>query len=267
MVSDSAIREALSTARADSAGSSTTAPAPAAPPPFLVVIPTFNEAGNIEALAAEVLRVPGAELLIVDDASPDGTGEIADRLAAEDGRVHVLHRQNARGQGSAYVVGFRYAVAREFTYVVQMDCDFSHDPRDIPRLIEPLESGSADVSVGSRYVDGGRIVGWGADRMLLSRAGNLYAKLLLGFRVRDWTAGFKAYRTEALASLMGRDDYAEGYAFHVEMSYRVLAAGLRLRELPITFVDRVEGESKMGHTIIREAVAKVFKIRFAKGER
>ncbi len=247
-------------------GSPNRPPAPRPQPPsravmsYLIVLPTFNEAQNLGRLAEAVLRQPSAELLIIDDASTDGTSEMADELATGSARVQVIHRAGKLGQGSAYVVGFRRALEREFDLIVQMDCDFSHDPADVPRLLAALAEGEADLAIGSRYAPGGRVVGWGPTRRILSWGGNTYAKFLLGFSVHDWTSGFKAFTRETLALLMAVPDYAEGYGFHVEITYRSVSAGLRAAEVPITFTDRVLGKSKMGHGIVAEAARRVWRL-------
>lgn len=238
---------------------------PLAAPRAMVVVPTYNEADNLEALLRELLAHDGFHVLVVDDASTDGTGEIAERASRHDPRVRTLHRPRKLGLGTAYLAGFRQALAAGAERVVQMDADFSHSPADTERLLAALDEGpGADLVIGSRYTAGGSIVGWGPARHALSRGGNLYACLLLGFRVRDWTAGFKAFRPEAVRHLLSYGTYAEGYAFQVQTAYRSIRAGLRLREIPIVFRDRTRGQSKMGNTIIREAMLAVLKLRFEK---
>lgn len=226
---------------------------------YLIVVPTYNEADNLERLTNTLLSDPAAHLLILDDHSPDGTGQIADRLAAREDRVSVIHRPRKMGQGSAYVVGFEFALGRDFSHVVQMDCDFSHDPLDVPRLLVALEGG-ADVAIGSRYTRGGEVEGWGITRRLLSWFANTYTKCALGFEIKDWTSGFKAFTRESLGILMAHSDYLEGYGFHVEETFRARAAGLVVREVPITFTDRVLGRSKMGKQIMWEASWRVLRL-------
>ncbi len=221
------------------------------------MLPTYNEAGNIEAIVSAVRdSLPSPRrILIVDDGSPDGTGEIADRLAARHGDVAVLHRSAKQGLGTAYVAGFRRALAGGAGLILQMDSDFSHDPSDLPRLIEA--TAGADLAIGSRYVEGGRIEDWGPLRRAISRGGSAYARAVLGLGVGDLTGGFKCFRREVLEALDLDSIAAHGYVFQVEMTYRALAAGFTVRELPITFRDRSEGESKMSAAIVAEAVWQV----------
>lgn len=229
---------------------------------ILVVVPTYNEAENIQQLIDQLDSNGYSDILVVDDNSTDGTADIVTRLSRNNERIHLIQRPGKLGLGSAYVDGFRYALSKGYSYIVQMDCDLSHSPDDVSRLLEPILKGEADVVIGSRYVKGGQIEGWGISRLLLSWGGNLYAKILLGFGIKDWTAGFKAFNSEALQKLLTADSFAEGYAFQVEMNYRALQSGSRLVEVPIVFRDRVRGDSKMGHTIIREAVSRVWRVRF-----
>ena len=227
-----------------------------------VVIPTFNEAENLTALVAAVRAAIDGSILIVDDNSPDGTGRIADGLAAAHRDVHVLHRPGKAGLAAAYVAGFRLALAAGAEYVLEMDADFSHDPADLPRLLDAARDG-ADVVLGSRYVPGGSIEGWSLDRQILSRAGGLYARALLGSEVRDLTGGFKCFRADALRAI-GLDDLAaEGYAFQVEATFRAARAGLRIEELPIVFRERRAGHSKMSLAIAAEALWRIPEMRLA----
>jgi dolichol-phosphate mannosyltransferase len=202
----------------------------------------------------------GVRVLVIDDNSPDGTGEIADRLAAELDFVSVLHRERKEGLGPAYLEGFRRALADGAELVLEMDCDFSHDPADVPRLIEEAERG-ADLTLGSRYVPGGSIPNWGLVRRFISRGGCLYAQLWLQTRVRDLTGGFKCYRRRVLEAIDLDAIHSKGYAFQIETTYRALRKGFRVVEVPITFVDREEGGSKMSRTIVLEAIWKVPLIR------
>jgi dolichol-phosphate mannosyltransferase len=224
----------------------------------VVCLPTYNERENlapmVEALAG-VLDTNRDRVLVVDDASPDGTGELADRLAAELDWVSVLHRPEKQGIGPAYVAGFRRALAEGAELVLEMDCDFSHDPRDVPRLIAASEE--ADLVLGSRYVPGGGTENWGLVRRAVSRGGCLYAQVVLGVGVRDLTGGFKCFRRTALEAIDLDAVSAHGYAFQIETTYRVLRAGLRVRELPIRFTERRAGASKMTGAIVLEAIWKV----------
>lgn len=217
-----------------------------------VVVPTYNERDNLPHIAASVL-LHGYRLLVVDDASPDGTGDIADRLAAEQPRMEVLHRPGKEGLGRAYAAGFDRALSSGAQVVIEMDADFSHDPADLPRLVGSIVDG-AEVAIGSRYVPGGATPDWPLIRRAISRGGNLYARWMLGIPVRDATAGFRAYRAEALAGLPYRSAQASGYGFQVEMAWRASEAGLNVREIPITFRDRRVGQSKMGTGIVVEAM-------------
>jgi dolichol-phosphate mannosyltransferase len=232
---------------------------PASAPRAIVCLPTYNERDNLEPLVAalaDVLDTTRDRVLVIDDASPDGTGEIADRLAGELPWVDVLHRFEKEGIGPAYVAGFRRALAEGAELVLEMDCDFSHDPADVPRLIAAAEEG-ADLVLGSRYVPGGGTENWGLLRRVVSRGGCLYAQVLLGVRVRDLTGGFKCFRRRALEAIDLDALSAHGYAFQIETTYRVLRAGLRVREIPIRFVERRAGSSKMSGAIVLEAVWRV----------
>jgi dolichol-phosphate mannosyltransferase len=227
----------------------------------LIVVPTYDERVNLVALVESVLEVaPGAHVLVVDDASPDGTGRIADALCSSDGRVHVLHRPRKLGLGSAYVEGFRWGLARGYRQLFEMDADFSHDPRELPRLFAALAAG-ADVVLGSRNVAGGAVSGWGPGRLLVSKGGSAYARAVLGLHVRDLTTGYKAFTREALGRLELGSVYSNGYAFQIELTYRALCAGLSVVEVPITFVDRRAGASKMDGRIFLEAVGVVWRLR------
>lgn len=221
------------------------------PPDVLVVIPTFDEAANIERVTREV-RERGAAVLIVDDSSPDGTGAIADALAAADPLITVLHRQVRQGLGRAYGDGFTAAMATGTPIICQMDADSSHDPHELDGLIAAVRSG-ADVAIGSRYVAGGGVAGWSVLRRVVSRLGNLYARLGLAIPIHDATSGFRAHRAEALAGLDPSSCEAAGYAFQVEMTYRAVQGGLRVVEVPIHFVERRAGASKMTPNIALEA--------------
>jgi dolichol-phosphate mannosyltransferase len=218
-----------------------------------VVIPTYNERENLEALVKAVLS-HGYRILIVDDGSPDGTGTLADELARSHQLVGVLHRSSKEGLGPAYAIGFRQALAGEARVICEMDADFSHDPADLPRLVDAVASGDADLAIGSRYVPGGATPDWPIHRRILSQGGNLYARLMLNLRVRDATAGFRAYRAERLPELGAETCQASGYGFQVELAWRATANGLRIVEVPIVFRDRIYGESKMKGSIVVEAM-------------
>jgi dolichol-phosphate mannosyltransferase len=229
-----------------------------------LVIPTYNEAENIESIVQAVLprlaeASPDHTLLVVDDSSPDGTGAIADRLARENDAVDVLHRAGKDGLGRAYLAGFDRALAGGAELVMEMDADFSHDPDDVPRLIRA--AGDADLVLGSRYVEGGGVSGWEWHRRLLSRGGCWYARTILGVPVRDLTGGFKCFRREVLETLDLDQVHADGYGFQIEMTYRTLKAGFRVREIPIVFHERRAGDSKMDARIAAEAVWKVPALR------
>ena len=217
-----------------------------------VVVPTYNERENLAHLAAAVL-LHGYRLLIVDDGSPDGTGAVADSLAAEVDRVAVIHRTHKQGLGSAYVAGFDQALADGAEIVIEMDADFSHNPEDLPRLVAAVRDG-ADLAIGSRYVPGGATPDWPWYRRFVSRAGGTYARIMLGMPIRDATAGYRAFDARALARLPYRDVEASGYGFQVEMAWRACQAGLEIIEVPIVFRDREMGTSKMGPGIVLEAM-------------
>jgi dolichol-phosphate mannosyltransferase len=224
----------------------------------VLCLPTYNERENLEPMIQAlggVLDTARDHVLVIDDGSPDGTGEIADRLAAELPWVSVLHRTTKEGIGPAYVAGFRRALAEGAELVLEMDCDFSHDPADVPRLI--AATGDADLVLGSRYAPGGGTANWGLLRRVVSRGGCLYAQILLGLRVRDLTGGFKCFRREALEATDLGALSAHGYAFQIETTYRVKRAGLRVTEVPITFVERRAGASKMTGAIVAEAMWRV----------
>ncbi|MET0560772.1 MAG: polyprenol monophosphomannose synthase [Gaiellaceae bacterium] len=227
-------------------------------PRAVLCLPTYNERENLEAMIealGEALDTSQDRVLVIDDGSPDGTGEIADRLASEHSWVSVLHRTMKEGIGPAYVAGFRRALADGAELVLEMDCDFSHDPADVPRLIATAES--ADLVLGSRYAPGGGTANWGLVRRVVSRGGCLYAQVILGMRVHDLTGGFKCFRRRTLEAIDLDALSAHGYAFQIETTYRVKRAGLRIQEVPITFVERRAGASKMTGSIVAEAMWKV----------
>jgi dolichol-phosphate mannosyltransferase len=227
-----------------------------------VVLPTYDEAENIGPISAAILvALPAASLLVVDDNSPDGTGERADELAARDPRIRVLHRPGKQGLGRAYLDGFATALAGGATTVVQMDADFSHDPATLPALVEPITAGTADLVIGSRYTPGGGVVDWGLGRRIVSRGGSQFARTVLALGPHDLTGGFKAWRAATLAAVPFDGVHAGGYVFQIEMTFRASRAGARIREVPITFRDRRIGQSKMSRRIIVEALVVVVTLR------
>jgi len=230
----------------------------------VVCVPTYDERENLEPLVlalGEVLDTTRDRVLVIDDGSPDGTGELADRLAAEREWLDVLHRERKEGIGRAYLAGFERVLASDAELVLEMDCDFSHDPRDVPRLIAACEEG-ADLALGSRWVAGGGTANWGLGRRIVSRGGSLYARLLLGVGIRDLTGGFKCFRRLVLETIDRDAIAARGYGFQIEGTYRALRAGFRVVELPITFADRRVGESKMNGAIVFEAMRQVPVLRW-----
>jgi dolichol-phosphate mannosyltransferase len=227
----------------------------------LVCIPTYNEADNLEPITQAVLKAePRVDILVVDDNSPDGTGKIADALAAKEPRIRVLHREKKEGLGRAYLAAFRWALAEGYTYIIEMDADFSHDPRYLPSLLDAAEAG-ADLALGSRYVTGGGTVNWGIGRQVISRGGSLYARTILGVGVHDLTGGFKCFHRRVLESIELDAVKSTGYAFQIELTYRTLKKGFTVREIPIVFEDRRVGQSKMSRKIFLEALTMVWKLR------
>jgi dolichol-phosphate mannosyltransferase len=227
----------------------------------LIIVPTYNERDNVETVVREFLApLADADLLFVDDNSPDGTGELLDRLAAAEPRVNVLHRAGKLGLGTAYLEGFAWALARDYDTIVEMDADFSHDPRYLPDLVGRARAG-VDLVVGSRYVAGGGTINWGVGRQLISRAGGRYARAVLGMQVKDMTSGFVCYRRDALERLDLAAVHSNGYSFQIEMKFRAHRAGLRIEEVPIVFEDRRVGQSKMSRAIVAEALAVVWRLR------
>ena len=228
-----------------------------------VVLPTFNEADNLPGISAAILEaLPGSTLLVVDDDSPDGTGRLADEIAAREPRVRVLHRAGKEGLGRAYLDGFRVALGGGASIVVQMDADWSHDPGALPRLVEPVNAGQADLVIGSRYVAGGGVVDWGLGRRVISRGGSLFARTVLGLGPGDLTGGFKAWRATTLSAIPFDGVHAGGYVFQIEMTFRASRGGARVIEIPITFRDRRVGQSKMSRRIVLEALVVVLKLRW-----
>jgi dolichol-phosphate mannosyltransferase len=228
----------------------------------LVCLPTYDERENLGPMIDAILAVvPGVEVLVIDDNSPDGTGQLADQIAAREPRVKVLHRAGKEGLGRAYLAGFAWALARDYALVLEMDCDFSHDPGYLPGMLAAAEE--ADLVLGSRYVKGGGTVDWGLLRKLISRGGSFYARTILGLSVRDLTGGFKCFRREVLEAIDLPSVECTGYAFQIELTYRAARRGFRIRELPIVFADRRVGHSKMSRRIVLEAIRKVWSIRLS----
>jgi dolichol-phosphate mannosyltransferase len=227
----------------------------------LTIVPTYDERENLPHLISALLDIePSLEVLVVDDASPDGTGEIAESFARKTSRVRVLHREGKLGLGTAYVAGFEYALAHDYDPVIQMDADFSHRPEDLPRLLQAVES--ADLVVGSRRVPGGRVENWSQLRRFISKGGNLYARTILNLPIEDCTAGFKCFRREVLEAVDFASVTSNGYGFQVEMNFMCHRAGFRIIEVPIVFPDRGAGRSKMSFQIFLEAAALVWKLRW-----
>jgi len=228
----------------------------------LICLPTYNEIDNLRPMVAAIRAVvPAVEILVIDDNSPDGTGALADELAAADRQVHVLHRAGKEGLGKAYLAGFAWALSRGYGLIMEMDCDFSHDPKYLPAML--AAAGQADLVLGSRYVAGGGTVNWGLGRKLISRGGSLYARTILGLSVRDLTGGFKCFRREVLEAIDLPSVECTGYAFQIELTYRASRKGFTVREIPIVFADRRVGHSKMSRRIVLEAIRKVWSIRLS----
>jgi len=228
----------------------------------LVIIPTYDEASNIPELLPQVLNQDECiDVLVVDDGSPDGTGQIADRMASENGRINVLHREKKLGLGTAYLAGFAWALEREYDFIFEMDADFSHDPKHLPEFLEAIQD--ADLVLGSRYLDGRvTVVNWPMGRLLLSYGANIYARVVTGLKLCDATGGFKCFRRRVLKAIDLDRVHSNGYAFQIEMSLRAVKKGFNIKEIPIVFVDRSDGSSKMSGRIVREAIWMVWRLRF-----
>ncbi len=227
----------------------------------LIIIPTYNERDNLTPLFTQIhAALPAADILIVDDNSPDGTGELADSLAAKHPSIKVLHREGKLGLGTAYIAGFRHAITSGYDYVFEMDADFSHDPCYLPSLLGAAVEG-ADVVIGSRRVPGGGTENWGLGRQLISAGGSLYARTILGLPVQDLTSGFKCFRRSVLEAIDLESVRSNGYSFQIEMTYRAIKGGFRVVEVPIVFVDRRAGQSKMSRSIFLEAMGMVWRMR------
>jgi dolichol-phosphate mannosyltransferase len=232
------------------------------PEKALVIIPTYDEASNIPQLLPQVLSQDECiDVLVVDDGSPDGTGQIADRLASENARIHVLHREKKLGLGTAYLAGFAWALEREYDIIFEMDADFSHDPKHLPEFLEAIQD--ADLVLGSRYLDGRvTVVNWPMGRLLLSYGANIYARVVTGLKLCDSTGGFKCFRRRVLEAIDLDRVHSNGYSFQIEMSLRAVKKGFNIKEIPIVFVDRSDGTSKMSGRIVREAIWMVWRLRF-----
>ena len=227
----------------------------------LIIIPTYNELDNLRPLLEAVFNnAPASDVLIVDDNSPDGTGQLADQLAENDTRIHVMHRTGKLGLGTAYIAGFKYAIANGYDAAFEMDADFSHDPRYLPDFLKAIEN--ADLVIGSRYIRGGSTPNWSLLRRFISNGGNIYARFLLGMSTHDCTAGYRCYRRQVLESIGLDTIQSQGYAFQVELAYRVQKHGFRIVEIPIVFMDRRVGKSKMSRKIFVEGFLRVLQMRF-----
>jgi dolichol-phosphate mannosyltransferase len=227
----------------------------------LVIIPTYNERENIEKIVSQVLaKGASIDVLIVDDGSPDGTGQIADSLSKQNSRVFVIHRKNKSGLGTAYVAGFKYAIEKKYDYVFEMDADFSHDPEYIPNFLDAIKE--ADLVIGSRYISGVNVINWPITRLLLSYYANVYSRIVTRLPVKDATGGFKCFRREVLEAIDLEKVKSNGYSFQIEMSFRAWKKGFRIKEIPIVFEDRRLGQSKMSKKIVREAIWMVWRLRF-----
>ncbi len=227
---------------------------------ILIIIPTYNEKENLRLLLEEVFqRVPGVHVLVVDDNSPDGTGDEAESLSRQDSRIHVMHRQGKQGLGTAYVAGFRWALERSYEFVFEMDCDFSHQPKFLPAFLEAAEK--ADLVLGSRYISGGGTENWGLMRKFISYGGNFYARTVLGLPFKDVTGGFKCFRRAVLEKMPFDELLSTGYSFQIELTTRAHRMGYRIAEVPIVFPDRTRGASKMSGAIFKEAFVNVLKLR------
>ena len=227
----------------------------------IVCIPTYNERENLPSIVDELLRTAPVDILVIDDNSPDGTGQVADLLAEREKRVHVLHRPQKQGLGRAYLAAFQWALERGYDVIFEMDADFSHQPRYVPEFLRAIEHN--DLVLGSRYVEGGGTENWGLARRVLSRGGSVYARSILGVPVHDLTGGFKCFRREVLEAIDLQTVQTVGYAFQIELTYRAWKQGFRIKEIPIVFYERSLGRSKMDRRIVAEAVTKVWGIRFS----
>jgi dolichol-phosphate mannosyltransferase len=229
----------------------------------LIIVPTYNERDNLPQLVKRLMAQPAVlDILVVDDNSPDGTGQLADEIAAQNPHVHVLHRSEKNGLGRAYIAGFQWALQRDYEFIMEMDADFSHNPSDVPRFLEVARAEDSDLVLGTRYRDGIRVINWPLNRLLLSLAAARYVQLITGMPVSDPTGGFKCFRRRALATLGLETVRSNGYSFQIELSHRVWRRGGKISEVPIVFTDRFQGTSKMSKAIVREALWMVWKLWF-----
>ncbi len=225
----------------------------------LIIIPTFNERDNITEAIRKVLNQPGnIEILVIDDNSPDGTAEVVEKIIEKEPRIHIINRSGKLGLGTAYITGFKFAIKSGYDFVFEMDADLSHDPEDIPRFLKAIEN--YDLVIGSRYINGVNVVNWPLSRLLLSIFASVYARIITGLPIKDITSGYKCYRREVLESIDLDKVHSEGYSFQIEMKWRTWREGFQIREIPITFVDRTVGKSKMSKAIVREAIFLVWKL-------
>ena len=227
---------------------------------ILIIIPTYNEAVNIQGIIEEIFKLNlNIDILVVDDNSPDGTSKIVEEIARRDHKVNLIKRKAKMGLGTAYITGFKYAIERKYDYIFEMDADFSHDPKEIPNFLETIKD--YDLVIGSRYIKGVNVVNWPMRRLILSYGANIYTRLITGMPVKDSTGGYKCFRRKVLESIDLDKIHSGGYAFQIEINYKAWKKGFRLTEIPIVFVDRIEGRSKMSKKIVREAVWMVWKLR------
>ncbi len=237
-------------------------------PDTLIIIPTYNERENLPALTRRLMSQPTAlEILVVDDNSPDGTGAVADELASQNPHIHVLHRKSKDGLGRAYLAGFDWALQRGYEFILEMDADFSHNPADVPRLVDAARMEDADLVLGSRYKDGIRVINWPLNRLLLSITAAKYVQVITGMPITDPTGGFKCFRRRALAAIDAGTVQSNGYSFQIELTHRVWRRGMKIVEVPIIFTDRFQGTSKMSKDIVHEALWMVWKLWFENGLR
>ena len=234
----------------------------------LIIVPTYNERENLPRMAQRLLSLPlPVDLLVVDDSSPDGTGKIADDLAAKHPEIHALHRAEKNGLGRAYIAGFKWALERGYEFIFEMDCDFSHNPDDIPAFLDAAKNQDADLVLGSRYSGGVRVINWPLKRLMLSRSAGIYVKVITGMPFSDPTGGYKCFRGRALRAVNLDDVRSNGYSFQIEMTHRLWRAGFKVIEVPIIFTDRLEGHSKMSRDIVREALVMVWRLWVQNGLR
>jgi len=234
----------------------------------LIIVPTYDERENLPRIAQKLLSLPAkVDLLVVDDNSPDGTGKIADELAAKHPEIHVLHRSEKNGLGRAYIAGFQWALERGYEFIFEMDCDFSHDPGEIPNFLAAAKDQNADLVLGSRYSGGIRVVNWPLKRLMLSRSAGIYVQIITGMPFTDPTGGYKCFRRRALQAIQLNNVRSNGYSFQIEMTHRLWRTGHKIVEVPIIFTDRVEGQSKISRNIVREALIMVWRLWFQNGLR